>query len=161
MLLWASNGFATLFFSPEEKEHLQRTSKENQSEIPKLNAIFYLPELQKWIVWINQQRIDSQRPRSIDGWRILRVTAESVTIRSMHGQELELFLEEHSNEDLAPEDLPIPDSMPDATPVLEQDKATITIQPPKKLPKEPSEIKALEEDEAFTVPGALEQKSEK
>lgn len=58
-----------------------------------LTAIFYRPDVNQWTVWINNNKIDSRQPRSIDGWRVIHVTADSVRVRSLQGQEQELFLE--------------------------------------------------------------------
>lgn len=90
---WGGSASKSLFFTPQEQsQHNQEKETHAQSLAHTLNAIFYRPDLGYWIVWINNQRIDSRKPRSLDGWFVKHVTFDSIRIRSIHGEEKELFL---------------------------------------------------------------------
>jgi hypothetical protein len=84
---------ASLFLTNEEKKETRPAliGKKNSSSF-KLKAIFYRPDLKYWIVWINNVRIDSRHPMSIEGWTITHVSMDNVRLRSIHGQDITLFL---------------------------------------------------------------------
>jgi hypothetical protein len=84
---------ASLFLTNEEKKETGPALIENKkSSSFKLKAIFYRPDLKYWIVWINNLRIDSRHPMSIEGWTITHVSMDNVKLRSIQGQEITLFL---------------------------------------------------------------------
>lgn len=86
---------ASLFLTNEEKKEIgpgpALIDKKNSSSF-KLKAIFYRPDLKYWIVWINNVRIDSRHPMSIEGWTITHVSMDNVKLRSIQGQDITLFL---------------------------------------------------------------------
>lgn len=84
---------ASLFLSPQEQEALRRPEAAVVKKELKLSAILYRPDLQSWIVWINDRPIHSQHPVSIEGWSVVAVRPSSVRIRSAEGRERELFLD--------------------------------------------------------------------
>jgi hypothetical protein len=89
---------SSLFFSAQERSAIERLDHGKISQNPTekedlpliLNGILYRPDLNHWIVWINGIRIYSQRPQSIQGWTITKVSMDSVTLRSSSGEEREL-----------------------------------------------------------------------
>lgn len=92
-ILFFLPAYGSLFLTPEEKKEPQpEPIEKRQSQAFKLKAIFYRPDLQYWIVWINDTRIDSRYPLSIEGWTVTHVNMDNVTLRSAQGQELTLFL---------------------------------------------------------------------
>jgi hypothetical protein len=87
---------ASLFLTPQEKTEARQaivspiTKKCNSL---KLKGIFYRPDCNYWIIWINNKRMNSNHPYSIDGWQVTEVNADHVIMRSMHGNEIELMVE--------------------------------------------------------------------
>jgi len=98
---------SSLFFSPHERAaidrlehaHIPKNLQEKEDLPLVLNGILYRPDLNHWIVWINGVRIYSQRPQSIQGWNIVKVTMDSITVRSSSGEERDLRPEQDADLD--------------------------------------------------------------
>lgn len=86
---------SSLFLTPEEKSYsaiLYHHKKPVSSLTLKLNGIYYRPDVNQWVIWINNIKIDNRSPKGIGPWRIINVTSESVTLRSISGESRVLFI---------------------------------------------------------------------
>lgn len=54
----------------------------------KLQGILYRSDLQSWVVWLNDQRLDPEHPTSAEGWTVVEVTTDTVILHSAHGEEV-------------------------------------------------------------------------
>ena len=106
MIVWV---LTSLFLAPEDcpaqedkeatiAQELPEDSKPPPSDLV-LQGILSLPDTQHWIVWINGVRIDSRRPQSIMGWRVVSVHEDHVVITSANGGQKELWLQQDPDQD--------------------------------------------------------------
>lgn len=90
-------GDESLFLSPQEQATVPSVSpapaesgravNSSSAQPPhRLIAIFRRPDLGSWTVWVDGCRIDSHRPVSVRGWRVVDVGDDHVVFVSMDGK---------------------------------------------------------------------------
>lgn len=55
-----------------------------------LQGVFFRPDTQEWVVWINDCRLDSKQQRSLHGWYITHVTPHYVVLENQEKEKITL-----------------------------------------------------------------------